>query len=54
LVRKCVAPAHARLHRAERVLDSLATLAHSERVRIKALLDSVEQMLVLPSRDPSL
>jgi transposase len=30
--------AHARLHRAERVLDGLATLAHSARVRIKALL----------------
>jgi hypothetical protein len=46
--------AHARLHRAERVLDSLATLAHSERFRVKALLHSVKQMLVLPSRDHSL
>src|SRR5271168_920581 len=36
------------------MLDCLATLAHSERVRIKALLHSVEQMLMLPSWKPSL
>ncbi|SHK60863.1 hypothetical protein SAMN05444321_0032 [Bradyrhizobium lablabi] len=29
------------------MLDGLATLAHGERVRIKALLHSIEQMLVL-------
>jgi hypothetical protein len=46
--------AHARLHRAKRVFDGLATLAHSQRISIKALLHSVEQMLVLPSGDPSL
>jgi hypothetical protein len=41
--------AHAGLHGAERVFDGLTTLAHGERVRIKALLHSVEQMLVLPT-----
>ena len=45
---------HACLHGAERMLDSLATKAHSERVRIEPLLHGVEQILVLPSRDPSL
>src|SRR5262249_26975148 len=45
---------HSCLHRAERMLDSLATKAHSERVRIEPLLHGVEQVLVLPSRDPSL
>jgi hypothetical protein len=30
------------------MLDGLATLAHGERVRIKVLLHSVEQMFVLP------
>jgi hypothetical protein len=36
------------------MLDSLATKAHSKRVRIEPLLHGVEQILVLPSRDPSL
>jgi hypothetical protein len=45
---------HASLHRAERMLDCLATKAHSERVRIEPMLHDVEQILVLPSRDPSL
>jgi hypothetical protein len=40
---------HAGLHRAERMLDRLPTLAHGERVRIKALLDGIEQVLMLPS-----
>ena len=38
---------HACLHRAERMLDSLATKAHSEGVRIEPLLHCVEQILVL-------
>ena len=45
---------HAGLHCAERMLDGLAALAHGQRVRIKALLHSIEQMLVLPPRNPSL
>ena len=45
---------HAGLYRAERMLDRLATLAHGERVRIKALLHGVEQMLMLPSWNPPL
>jgi hypothetical protein len=40
---------HAGLHRAERMLDGLATLAHGERVRIKALLHGIEQVFMLPS-----
>jgi hypothetical protein len=40
---------HARLHRAERVLDCLATLAHGLWVCIKALLHGIKQMLMLPS-----
>lgn len=51
-MRKCVAP-HAG-HRAERMLDCLATLAHGLWVCIKALLHSFEQMLMLPSRNPPL
>ena len=53
MVRKCVAP-HAGLHRAERMLDGLETLAHGERVRIKALLHGIEQVLMLPSWNPPL
>ena len=45
---------HAGLHRAERMLDRLATLAHGERVRIKALLHGIEQVLMLPSWNPPL
>src|SRR5258708_23307047 len=45
---------HAGLHRAERMLDCLATLAHGLSVCIKALLHSFEQMLMLPSRNPPL
>jgi hypothetical protein len=47
--RQEVCSSHAGLHRAERMLDGLTALAHSERVLIKALLHSIEQMLVLPS-----
>ena len=34
---------HAGLHRAERMLDPLPTLAHGERVRISAICDDDEQ-----------
>src|SRR6266481_5003855 len=46
-----VCRSHAGLHRAERMLDCLATQAHGLWVCIKALLHSLEQMLMLPSRD---
>jgi hypothetical protein len=36
------------------MLDGLATLAHSEWVRIKALLHSIEQMLMRSPRNPPL
>jgi hypothetical protein len=36
------------------MLDGLTTLARSERVRIKALLHSIEQVLMLPSWNPPL
>src|SRR5262245_33106929 len=36
------------------MFDCLAALTHGVRVRIKALLHGVEQMLVLPPRDPPL
>src|SRR5258705_12154033 len=49
-----VCRSHAGLHRAERMLDRLATLAHGERVRIKALLHGIEQVLMLPSWNPPL
>ena len=45
---------HAGLHRAERMLDRLAAQAHGERVRIKALLHGIEQVLMLPSWNPPL
>src|SRR5205823_4957060 len=35
-------------------LDRLATLAHGEWVRMKALLHSIEQVLMLPSWNPPL
>ena len=47
--RQEVCSSHARLHRAERMLDCLPTLAHRFGVCIKALLHRVEQMLVLPA-----
>ena len=43
---------HAGFHRAERILDRLATLAHGLWVCIKALLHGLEQILMLPSRNP--
>src|SRR5262249_61195888 len=49
-----VCRSHAGLHRAERMLDCLATLAHGLWVCIKALLHSLEQMFILPSRNPPL
>src|SRR6267143_89916 len=49
-----VCRSHAGLHRAERMLDRLATLEHGLWVCIKALLHSFEQMLMLPSRNPPL
>ena len=49
-----VCRSHAGLHRAERMLDRLATLAHGLWVCIKALLHGIEQVLVLPSWDPPL
>src|SRR2546429_2492970 len=45
---------HAGLHRAERMLDRLATQAHGLGCGIKTLLHSFEQMLVLPSWNPPL
>jgi hypothetical protein len=36
------------------MFDGLATLAHRLRVRIKALLHGIEQMLVLPPCNPPL
>src|SRR4029434_3791431 len=45
---------HAGLYRADRMLARHATLAHGERVRIKALLHGIEQVLVLPSWNPPL
>ncbi|MGX1075475.1 hypothetical protein AB7M45_006085 [Bradyrhizobium elkanii] len=41
-----VCRSHAGLDRAERMLDGLTTLAHSLWVCIKALLHSLEQMLI--------
>src|SRR4030095_8299529 len=49
-----VCRSHAGLHRAERMLDRLATLAHGARVRIKARLHGVEQVLMRPSWNPPL
>src|SRR5258705_6579965 len=49
-----VCRSHASFHRAERMLDRLATLAHGLWVCIKALLHSLEQMLMLPSGNPPL
>jgi len=36
------------------MLDRFPTLAHGERVRIKALLHGIEQVLMLPSWNPPL
>src|SRR6202000_3204114 len=49
-----VCRSHAGLHRAKRMLDCLSTLSHRFRVCIKALLHRFEQMLMLPSWNPSL
>ena len=45
---------HPGLHGAEWVLDCLSTLAHRLWVCVKALLHSLEQMLVLPPCNPPL
>jgi hypothetical protein len=45
---------HTGLHRAERMFDCLSTLAHGFWVCIKAPLHSLEQMLMLPSRNSPL
>ena len=45
---------HSGLHRTERMLDGLSTLAHCFWICIKTLLYSIEQMLMLPSWDPPL
>jgi hypothetical protein len=44
----------ASLHRSERMLDCRSTLAHGLWVCIKALLHSLEQMRMLPARNPAL
>jgi hypothetical protein len=44
-----VCRSHAGLHGAERMLDCFATLTHGVRGYIKAMLHSLEQMLMLPS-----
>src|SRR3974390_1058087 len=49
-----VCRSHAGLHRAERTLDCLSTLAPRSRVCIKPLLHCFEQMLVLPPWNPPL
>ena len=49
-----VCRSHAGLHRAERMLNCLSTLAHGLWISIKALLHSFEQMLILPSWNPPL
>ena len=51
---KEVCRSHAGLHRAERMLDRLATQALGLWVCIKALLHRVEQMFMLPSWNPPL
>jgi hypothetical protein len=49
-----VCRSHAGLHRAERMLDCLSTLAHGLWVCVEALLHSFEQMFMLPSWNPPL
>jgi hypothetical protein len=46
--------AHPHLQRAKGMLGRLATLAHRVRVLIEALLYGLQQMLMLPARDPPL
>jgi hypothetical protein len=46
--------AHARLNRAEGVLDRLAPLAHGLRILVEPPLHGLKHMLVLPPRDPAL
>src|SRR6516162_11914925 len=45
---------HPRLERPERMLDRLVPLAHFFRVLVEPALDGFENMLMLPTRDPSL
>src|SRR5215471_17278177 len=45
---------HPHLQSAEGMFDSLATLAHGQRVPVEAPLYGLQYMLMLPSRDPSL
>jgi len=45
---------HARLDRAERVLDCLSPLAHGLRVFVEPLLHGLDDMLMLPARNPAL
>jgi hypothetical protein len=45
---------HPRLERPKRMLDRLAPLAHFFRVLVEPALDGFENMLMLPTRDPSL
>src|ERR1700742_424716 len=45
---------HASLQHTERVFDRLPTLAHRFRVSIKALLDGLEPVLMLPPCSPPL
>jgi hypothetical protein len=49
-----VCRSQASLHRAERMLDGLATLAHGSGFASRALLHSIEQILMLPPPNPSL
>jgi hypothetical protein len=45
---------HPRLDSAEGMLDRLASLAHLLRMLVEPALNGFENMLMLPSRDPSL
>ena len=46
--------AHPHLQRAKGMLGRLTTLAHRVRIVIEALLYGLQQMLMLPARDPPL
>jgi hypothetical protein len=46
--------AHAHLDRAKRMFDGLPTLAHRLRVLIEPLLNSFQNLLVLPAADATL
>jgi hypothetical protein len=45
---------HPRFDRAERVFDRLASLSHFFWVLVEPALNGFENMLMLPTRDPSL